>query len=158
MIFAVLTPGNEPTEALRSELMDRVASAIGKPLNPANSSFATDLPRTRNAKLLRRLIRSAYLGETIGDTTSLSTRAGLTRSERPTSRCKADRVSLRRLRVVIVLPELLFCPQISLAFITTPDAFEHADVVFLTERPSAGLGDSAIFHVVSQRFEQVTDV
>ncbi len=77
VVFAVLAPGNEPTEELRAELMARIVSAIGKPLKPRELRFATDLPRTRNAKLLRRLIRSAYLGDDIGDTTSLLDPAAL---------------------------------------------------------------------------------
>ena len=77
VVFAVLAPGVEPTDAVRAELMERIVSAIGKPLKPRELRFATDLPRTRNAKLLRRLIRSAYLGEDIGDTTSLLDPAAL---------------------------------------------------------------------------------
>jgi acetyl-CoA synthetase len=30
-----------------------------------------DLPKTRNAKVMRRIIRSAYLGQDPGDTSSL---------------------------------------------------------------------------------------
>jgi len=33
--------------------------------------FVSDLPKTRNAKVMRRMIRSAYLGQNLGDTSSL---------------------------------------------------------------------------------------
>jgi acetyl-CoA synthetase len=68
--FCVL--GNEPAgEALRKELMERVARALGKPLRPREIRFVRALPKTRNAKVMRRLIRAAYLGEDLGDTSSL---------------------------------------------------------------------------------------
>jgi acetyl-CoA synthetase len=33
--------------------------------------FVTDLPKTRNAKVMRRVIRAAYLGQEAGDLSSL---------------------------------------------------------------------------------------
>jgi acetyl-CoA synthetase len=33
--------------------------------------FVSDLPKTRNAKVMRRMIRAAYLGQDAGDTSSL---------------------------------------------------------------------------------------
>src|SRR4029450_1867194 len=38
--FCVLRPGHEPTEALRAELIDRVAQAMGKGLKPEGGLFA----------------------------------------------------------------------------------------------------------------------
>jgi acetyl-CoA synthetase len=38
---------------------------------PKEIIFVSDLPKTRNAKVMRRIIRSAYLGEEPGDTSSL---------------------------------------------------------------------------------------
>lgn len=69
--FVVLGEGHEPDEALRQALMDRVADALGKPLRPREVRFAEALPKTRNAKVMRRLIRAAYLGEDTGDTSAL---------------------------------------------------------------------------------------
>jgi acetyl-CoA synthetase len=34
-------------------------------------NFVPDLPKTRNAKVMRRVIRSAYLGEETGDMSAL---------------------------------------------------------------------------------------
>ncbi len=55
----------------REELRERVAHSLGKPLKPRDVKFVRDLPRTRNAKLMRRLVRAAYLGEPTGDVSSL---------------------------------------------------------------------------------------
>ncbi|MFX1558966.1 MAG: AMP-binding protein [Promethearchaeota archaeon] len=71
VVFCVLTPGTEPTERLREELKQSVAKAMGKPLTPKDVLFVSDLPKTRNAKVMRRMIRAAYLGEDPGDTDSL---------------------------------------------------------------------------------------
>ena len=69
--FCVLAPGVEPSDALAAELRERVAAELGKPLRPKAVTFVSDLPKTRNAKVMRRVIRSAYLGEDPGDTSSL---------------------------------------------------------------------------------------
>jgi acetyl-CoA synthetase len=71
VVFCVLTPGTEPSENLREELKQSVAIAMGKPLTPKAVLFVSDLPKTRNAKVMRRMIRAAYLGEDPGDTASL---------------------------------------------------------------------------------------
>ena len=52
--FCVLRPGHEPTEALRAELIDRVAEAMGKALKPERVFFVRELPKTRSAKIMRR--------------------------------------------------------------------------------------------------------
>ncbi|MFW9962456.1 MAG: AMP-binding protein [Candidatus Sifarchaeia archaeon] len=71
VVFCVLNPGFEPSEELRAELKQSVAIAMGKPLTPRAVLFVSDLPKTRNAKVMRRMIRAAYLGEDPGDTSSL---------------------------------------------------------------------------------------
>ena len=44
---------------------------MGKPLAPSHIHFVSALPKTRNAKVMRRVIRSAYLGEDPGDLSAL---------------------------------------------------------------------------------------
>ena len=66
-------PGVEPTEALRDgDSRREVVQALGQALKPEAVLFVTHLPKTRNAKVLRRLIRARHLGRTdLGDTSSL---------------------------------------------------------------------------------------
>jgi len=71
ILFAVASPGVVPTDALRQELKEMVTAEMGKALAPKAILFVTDLPKTRNAKVMRRVIRSAYLGLELGDTSSL---------------------------------------------------------------------------------------
>ena len=71
VLFAVLKAGAHSGEALRSQLHDLVVQEMGKPLAPKAILFVSDLPKTRNAKVMRRMIRAAYLGQDPGDTSSL---------------------------------------------------------------------------------------
>ena len=54
-----------------TSLKTLVATRLGKPLRPEAIEFVSDLPKTRNAKVMRRVIRAAYLGEAPGDLSSL---------------------------------------------------------------------------------------
>ena len=56
---------------LETELKALVAKDMGKPLAPSKIHFVSALPKTRNAKVMRRVIRSAYLGEDPGDLSAL---------------------------------------------------------------------------------------
>lgn len=71
VVFAVLRPGLSPTESLRQKLQKMIVDEMGKPLAPKAILFVSDLPKTRNAKVMRRMIRAAYLGQEPGDTSSL---------------------------------------------------------------------------------------
>lgn len=68
--FCVLA-GEIETENLEKELISVVAKDMGKPLAPSRIFFVSSLPKTRNAKVMRRVIRSAYLGEDAGDLSAL---------------------------------------------------------------------------------------
>ncbi|MFZ1701668.1 MAG: AMP-binding protein [Pyrinomonadaceae bacterium] len=57
--------------SLETELKALVSRDMGKPLAPSKIHFVSALPKTRNAKVMRRVIRSAYLGEDPGDLSSL---------------------------------------------------------------------------------------
>jgi len=69
--FCVLRGGHAPSPELEQALMALVATRLGKPLKPAAVRFVRDLPKTRNAKVMRRVIRAAYLGDPPGDLSSL---------------------------------------------------------------------------------------
>ncbi|MEY2472311.1 MAG: acetyl-CoA synthetase [Actinomycetota bacterium] len=69
--FVVLTPGAAPTEELRAELNGFVAEALGKSFAPSAVKFTTALPKTRNAKVLRRAVRGVVTGADVGDLSSL---------------------------------------------------------------------------------------
>lgn len=61
----------DKTAALEAELKALVAKDMGKPLAPSRIHFVDALPKTRNAKVMRRVIRAAYLDEDPGDLSAL---------------------------------------------------------------------------------------
>ncbi|MBI2188059.1 MAG: AMP-binding protein [Acidobacteria bacterium] len=69
--FCVLRPGHTVGPGLAEELKAMVATRLGKPLRPEAIEFVRELPKTRNAKVMRRVIRAAYLREDPGDLSSL---------------------------------------------------------------------------------------
>jgi len=72
VVFVVLRPGREPSDGVAREIEDTVVERLGRPLRPEAVRFLTELPRTRNAKILRRVIRGAYLGQAdLGDLSAL---------------------------------------------------------------------------------------
>jgi acetyl-CoA synthetase len=71
-VFVILRKGHEPADDLREAIRQEVGRHLGKALLPEEVRFCTDLPRTRNAKILRRVIRAKYLGkDDLGDLSSL---------------------------------------------------------------------------------------
>ncbi len=77
VVFAVLGPGYQEGEALRGEIEAAIVAVLGKALKPQAVRFVSDLPRTRNAKILRRVIRAGYLGQPLGDVSSLENPAAV---------------------------------------------------------------------------------
>lgn len=77
VVFAVLRQGIEPTDSLREEVVKAIVGQLGKSLAPKKVLFVSDLPKTRNAKIMRRVIRARYLGEPLGDVSSLENQAAV---------------------------------------------------------------------------------
>ena len=69
--FCVPTAMEASSVAWEETLKRRVADELGKPLRPERICFVPALPRTRNAKVMRRVIRAAFLGEDPGDVSAL---------------------------------------------------------------------------------------
>ena len=63
--------GSRSTDALAEEVRQTIAAQLGAALRPERVHFVRDLPKTRNAKIMRRVIRAAYLGFPAGDVTAL---------------------------------------------------------------------------------------
>jgi acetyl-CoA synthetase len=69
--FVVLRQESVAGPELAEELKGMVAVALGKPLRPRSVEFVAELPRTRNAKILRRVVKAVYLGIEPGDLSAL---------------------------------------------------------------------------------------
>ncbi len=69
--FAVLAKGYTASGDLAEDLKEAVVSYVGKVDRPERIVFVEDLPKTRSAKIMRRVVRARYLGETdLGDLSS----------------------------------------------------------------------------------------
>ncbi|BFH72303.1 AMP-binding protein [Sulfurisphaera javensis] len=66
MCFAVTN-----TKVDKAELMRYAEKMLGKAIAPKDIVFVKELPKTRNAKIMRRLIRALILGKPIGDVSAL---------------------------------------------------------------------------------------
>lgn len=62
---------------LAATLRELVGAELGKPLRPSRIVFVAALPKTRNAKVMRRVIRAAYLNEDAGDLSALENPAAV---------------------------------------------------------------------------------
>jgi acetyl-CoA synthetase len=69
--FVTLQSGYSPSEELREELKEQVVKFHGKTLRPEGVRFLGALPKTRSAKIVRGTIKKKYLGEDIGDISSI---------------------------------------------------------------------------------------
>ena len=77
VVFTVLKQGVDGRNEIRQEIMSLLLNELGKPLKPKEIKFAKTLPKTRNAKVMHRVIRSTYLGLDSGDLSSLENPAAV---------------------------------------------------------------------------------
>ena len=63
--------GQEPGPELRDGVRAAVVHELGEAFAPAEVRFVTALPKTRTAKIVRRAVRAAALGEDLGDLSSI---------------------------------------------------------------------------------------
>jgi acetyl-CoA synthetase len=78
VLACVLRAGYQPSPELAREVADAVVSQLGKTLRPARVLFTAELPRTRNAKVMRRLVRAVCAGATdLGDLSALENPSAL---------------------------------------------------------------------------------
>jgi acetyl-CoA synthetase len=69
--LVTLIPNVEWSDALRKELEQSIVSGLGAPYRPKFIVHVSDLPKTRNMKIMRRVIKAACLDENAGDLSSL---------------------------------------------------------------------------------------
>ena len=63
---------DSPVPNLSDRLREAVAEGLGAAFRPQNIVFVSDLPRTRNQKIMRRVVRALYVGDDPGDLQSLA--------------------------------------------------------------------------------------
>jgi acetyl-CoA synthetase len=70
--FVTLKEGIAASDSLKEELKKHVVAKIGAIARPDDIFFASELPKTRSAKIMRRLLRDIAEGRVLGDTTTLA--------------------------------------------------------------------------------------
>jgi acetyl-CoA synthetase len=70
--FCTLRAGNQGDQAMINALRDHVGEKIGAIAKPDKVFFTAELPKTRSAKIMRRLLRDIAEGRVLGDTTTLA--------------------------------------------------------------------------------------
>ena len=72
--YVTLMEGEEPSDALRKELVAWVRHEIGPIASPDAIQWAPGLPKTRSGKIMRRILRKIAANETdgLGDTSTLA--------------------------------------------------------------------------------------
>jgi acetyl-CoA synthetase len=70
-LYLVPAPGVEPDEALTATVASAVTETLGKAFRPKAIQWVGDLPRTRSAKIMRRVVKALALGQEPGDLSSL---------------------------------------------------------------------------------------
>jgi acetyl-CoA synthetase len=72
--YVTLMTGEEPSEALKKELIAHVRSEIGPIASPDQIQFSPGLPKTRSGKIMRRILRKIAEDDfgALGDTSTLA--------------------------------------------------------------------------------------
>ena len=71
MCVCIPSPGVAPDEGTANEIRDAVAASLGHAFRPKDVLFVSDLPKTRNMKIMRRVVKAAVMGQNPGDLTAL---------------------------------------------------------------------------------------
>lgn len=77
VVLCVLCPGETNDRALRSAIALRIVEHLGKPLRPEVVAVVRALPKTRSGKVMRRVIRAAWLDRDPGDVSALDNPASI---------------------------------------------------------------------------------
>lgn len=75
--FVVPKPGVRPTGEWLKEVESRVVDSLGPVFRPRTVAPVRELPKTQSGKIVRRLIRQKYLGEPLGDTSTVQNPSAL---------------------------------------------------------------------------------
>ncbi|HWZ33370.1 MAG TPA: AMP-binding protein [Bryobacteraceae bacterium] len=75
--FVVPKPGHDPTPEWLAEVSHTVVHSLGPTFRPKAIHAVRELPKTQSGKIVRRLIRAKYLGESLGDTSTVQNPSSL---------------------------------------------------------------------------------
>ncbi|MEM0118035.1 MAG: acetate--CoA ligase [Conexivisphaerales archaeon] len=88
--FVILRQGNLPSENLAKELNLWVREKVGPIASLKNIFFVSRLPKTRSAKIMRRVVQAVAVGKPIGDVTTLEDQASVDEVKKAYSDLKSE--------------------------------------------------------------------
>jgi acetyl-CoA synthetase len=89
-IFVNLVDEYEPTDELRTELIDRIHDQIGAFVVVGDLEFVNKLPKTRSGKIMRRTIRDVLLDNDLGDVSTMEDPSAVDSIEDATADIEVD--------------------------------------------------------------------
>jgi acetyl-CoA synthetase len=69
--FVVLKAGTEPSEQLKKELIKHIRDVMGPIVVMKDVQFVRVLPKTRSGKIMRRVMKALFLGQDLGDLSTI---------------------------------------------------------------------------------------
>ena len=88
--FIVLRHGHEPSDELRSTLVEVVRNELGPIAVIGELNFVTQLPKTRSGKIMRRVLRAVTLESDPGDITTIEEEASVEEARQAWEQMKAE--------------------------------------------------------------------
>jgi len=71
MSLVVLNPGYQPSEELKKELIEHVRRTMGPIVVFGGIEFVSMLPKTKSGKIMRRVMKKLWMGEDLGDLSTI---------------------------------------------------------------------------------------
>ncbi len=71
VVVCTIRRGETADDELRAAIARRVVADLGKTLKPEAVAIVAALPKTRSGKIMRRVVRAAWLGLDPGDLSAL---------------------------------------------------------------------------------------
>ncbi|MCG8401923.1 MAG: acetate--CoA ligase [Firmicutes bacterium] len=75
--FVVLKAGFEPSEEMKKELISHVRKTMGAIVVMRDIQFVGTLPKTRSGKIMRRVMKTLWLGNELGDLSTIEEAASI---------------------------------------------------------------------------------
>jgi acetyl-CoA synthetase len=88
--FVVLKQGREPSEELRSELLQTVRRELGPVAVIGELQFVSTLPKTRSGKIMRRVLKAVVLDSDPGDITTIEDEGSVEEARRAWEELKSS--------------------------------------------------------------------
>ncbi|MEM3673703.1 MAG: AMP-binding protein [Candidatus Bathyarchaeia archaeon] len=86
--FVVLKPGHQPSEELKNEIIQHVRKTFGPLVVFKGIEFVNMLPKTKSGKIMRRVMKKLWTGETLGDLSTLEAEASVDEIKEAVSKLK----------------------------------------------------------------------